>query len=81
LDPGTGEPARSSRSVTIVTESAAIADALSTGVFILGPDAGMALVERLPGVECVIVDAQNRVHVSSGLKDRLIAIAHPTDAP
>ena len=35
----------------MVTERAVIADALAKGVFILGPDAGMALVERLPQVE------------------------------
>jgi thiamine biosynthesis lipoprotein len=81
LDPNTGEPAQGCRSVTIVTDRAVIADGLSTGVFILGPEAGMALIERLPGVEGVIVSAKNEVLVSSGLKGRLIAIAPPTDAP
>ena len=80
LDPATGEPAQGSRSVTIATGSAAIADGLSTGVFILGPEAGMALIERLPGVEGVIVTADNEVLVSSGLDGRLIMLAPPTDA-
>lgn len=71
LDPDTGQPARASRSVTIVSPQALLADALSTGVFILGPEKGMALVERLPGVEAVIVGADNRVSVSSGLRGRL----------
>ena len=31
----------------------------------------MALIERLPGVEGVIVDADGTVSVSSGLQDRL----------
>ncbi|HYR87196.1 MAG TPA: FAD:protein FMN transferase [Terriglobia bacterium] len=81
LDPDTGEPAEGCRSVTIVTDRAVIADGLSTGVFILGPEAGMALIERLPGVEGVIVSSKNEVLVSSGLKGRLIAIAPTTDAP
>ena len=81
LDPDTGEPAGRCRSVTIVTDRAVMADGLSTGVFILGPEAGMALIERLPGVEGVIVSSKNEVLVSSGLKGRLIAIAPPTDAP
>ena len=42
LDPATGQPARGVRSATIVTNRAVIADGLSTGVFILGPDVGMA---------------------------------------
>jgi thiamine biosynthesis lipoprotein len=81
LDPDLGEPARGCRSVTIVADKAWMADGLSTGVFILGPDKGMALIERLPDVEAVIVTADNRVLVSSGLKGRLVIVAPPTDAP
>jgi FAD:protein FMN transferase len=81
LDPATGEPATGCRSVTIVTASATVADGLSTGVFILGPEAGMALIERLPDVEGVIVSATNEVLVSSGLRGRLAVLASPTDAP
>lgn len=81
LDPDLGEPARACRSVTVVTGSAMLADALSTGIFVAGPDAGMALVERLPGVEAVIVTAQNDVLVSSGLRSRLMVLRPPTDAP
>ena len=78
LDPDRGEPARGCRSVTIVTDRAVIADGLSTGVFVLGPAAGMALIERLPGVEGVIVTDRNEVLVSSGIRDRLILMAEPT---
>ena len=81
LDLSVGEPARGCRSVTLVTEQAVIADALAKGVFILGPDAGMALIERLPKVEGVIVSAKNEVLISSGLKRRLMLLAPPTDAP
>jgi thiamine biosynthesis lipoprotein len=81
LDPDTGEPAARSRSVTIVSRNAAMADALSTAVFIMGPEDGMALVERLPDVEAVIVGADNTVQVSSGLRERLVLLAPPTDAP
>ena len=81
LDPGTGEPARGCRSVTLVTDRAVFADALAKGVFILGPAKGMALIERLPNVEGVIVSSRNEVLVSSGLKDRLTLLAPPTDAP
>jgi FAD:protein FMN transferase len=81
LDPSTGEPAQGCRSVTIVSESPVLADALSTGVFILGPTAGMALVERLPHVAAVIVTSSNEVLVSSRLKERFELLAPPTDAP
>ncbi len=81
LDPDTGQPASGARSVTIVTASAMIADGLSTGVFIMGPADGMALIERLPAVEGVIVSDRNEVLVSSGLRGRLEVRASPTDAP
>jgi FAD:protein FMN transferase len=81
LDPDLGQPARGCRSVTILTDRAVTADALSTGVFVLGPTDGMALIERLPEVEGVIVSDQNEVLVSSGLKTRLVVRAQPTDAP
>ena len=81
LDPDSGQPAAGSRSVTIVARRAILADALSTGVFIMGPHAGMALIERLPDVEGVIVDDANEVLVSSGLRGRLEMLASPTDAP
>jgi thiamine biosynthesis lipoprotein len=81
LDLQRGEPARLCRSVTIVTDRAVIADALAKGVFILGPKDGLALVERHPGIEAVIVGADNRVVVSKGLKGRLQILSQPTDAP
>jgi thiamine biosynthesis lipoprotein len=81
LDPSTGEPAHGARSVTIVSNTATVADGLSTGVFIMGPDAGMALIERLPDVEGVIVSDKNEVLISSGLRGRLQIVAQPTDAP
>jgi thiamine biosynthesis lipoprotein len=81
IDPDRGEPAAGTRSVTIVADRALLADALSTGVFILGPAAGMALIERLPQVEGVIVTADNTVLISSGLKGRLQLLAAPTEAP
>jgi FAD:protein FMN transferase len=81
LDPATGQPAMASRSVTLVTAKAVEADALAKAVFILGPEQGLALVARFPGVEAVIVGAHNEVRVSPGLRERLALLAPPTDAP
>ena len=81
IDPDTGEPARGCRSVTIVSNRAVLADVLSTGVFILGPTEGMALIEKLPDVEGVIVSSTNQVLVSSGLKGRVTMLSQPTNLP
>jgi thiamine biosynthesis lipoprotein len=81
LDVRTGQPARLTRSVTLVTSKAVLADAYAKGVFILGPEEGMALIERLPDVEGVIVSAKNEVLISSGLRDKVTIVHPPTDAP
>jgi thiamine biosynthesis lipoprotein len=71
LDPETLRPATGCQSVTIVASQGVIADGLDTGIFVLGPQKGLALVEELPGVEAVIVDDGGKVLISSGLKNRV----------
>lgn len=78
LDPATGNPARRSRSVTVMAADAFTADAWSTALFVLGVEKGMALVEETPGVEAVFVDAANQVHISSGLKNKIWLHKQPT---
>jgi FAD:protein FMN transferase len=46
LDPFTRGSASRSASVTVVTSSAMVADALATAAFVLGPERGIALLER-----------------------------------
>ena len=73
LDPSTGYPARGVVSVSVASRRCIDADALATAVFVMGPEAGMALVETMPGVEAVIVTGGrnvNDVFVSSGLSGR-----------
>lgn len=81
LDPDLGRPARGTRSVTIMAKDAVTADALSTGIFILGAEKGMKIVEALDGVGAVIVDADNQVHVSKRLEGKLKILKPPTDGP
>lgn len=71
LDPTTLEPAHLSQSVTIVASEGWMADGLDTGVFVMGPSKGMALLESLHGVEGIIVGGDGKLFVSSGLKSRL----------
>ncbi len=70
IDLRTCFPAKASRSVTVLAPSATDAEFLTKAAFVLGGDAGLALVERL-GAQAVIVDADNQVHVSKGLEGRL----------
>jgi len=71
LDPSSLQPARGCQSVTIIAKEGVMADGLDTGIFVMGPDKGTALIESLPDVEGVIVDQEGKMIVSSGLKGRL----------
>ena len=71
LDPFTLKPAGECQSVTVVAREGVVADGLDTGIFVLGPQRGMQLVEELDGVEAVIVDREGRMMVSSGLRNQV----------
>ena len=68
LDPRTGWPVEELRSVTIVCPDGELADALATGVSVLGVEKGLELVDRLNGVEAMLVDANGKIHFSKGLE-------------
>lgn len=56
LDPRSGGPASGPASVTVLAPTAAEADALSTALYVLGPDAARDLVARRPDVGAVFVE-------------------------
>ncbi len=67
VDPRTGETVEEvPMSVTVVAPDATTADALATGIFVLGPEEGMKLIESLPGVEGLIISEGMRMDSSSG---------------
>jgi thiamine biosynthesis lipoprotein len=68
IDPRTGYPAAGCQSVTIVAPNLAFADALATALFVLGPEKGLELVEKLEGVHAAIVDAAGELRMSSRLR-------------
>jgi len=71
FNPKNGFPAEDCRSVTIITKDCTSADGLATAVFVLGPEKGYSLCQRLEGVDCLIVDKEGKIITSPGLKDRV----------
>ena len=67
IDPRTGWPTREVASVVVVAPRGADADALATGLFVLGPDQGLALVEKITSVDALFVMGDGDVHSSTGL--------------
>jgi thiamine biosynthesis lipoprotein len=70
LNPQTGFPQNLCRSVTIVAPTTALTDSLATGIFILGPEKGLAVLEQL-GMGGIIVDRDGRIRMTEGLKDKV----------
>jgi thiamine biosynthesis lipoprotein len=70
LDARTGKGANKLVSDTIIAPDAIMADALSTAVNVLGPEKGLALIERLPGVEAILIPPGKPAHpiFSTGAK-------------
>ncbi|MCG6934490.1 MAG: FAD:protein FMN transferase [Proteobacteria bacterium] len=67
LSPATGKSAHATRSVTVLGPDATTTDALSTTVFVLGPERGIRLIDSLAGIDAVVIDARGKMHYSSGL--------------
>jgi FAD:protein FMN transferase len=67
IDPRTGQSPRDVRSVTILAPDGLTSEALSKTAFVLGAARGLELIETVPGVDAVIVDAAGALHYSSGL--------------
>ena len=61
IDPRTGYPTEGILSVTIITDKAELADALATSVFVLGVDIGLNMINQLNGVDCIIIDDNNKI--------------------
>lgn len=70
LDPETGWPTDNGlRSVTVVCDDGARADALSTAMFVLGEDAALDNWRDNDGFELVLITSDGRVVVTDGLRE------------
>jgi thiamine biosynthesis lipoprotein len=68
IDPATGEPTEGILSVTVIGPDATMTDGLSTTLFVLGVERGLALIESLRGYEAIVVEASGRLSYSAGLE-------------
>jgi len=70
IDPNTGHPSESDLiGVTIIADQGIAADALSTGVFVLGLEKGIKLVDSLQGVDAILIAADKKVFTTRGIED------------
>jgi len=71
LDPRTGFPAETDLiSASVIAPEGWMSDGLSTGIFILGAEKGMKVLENM-GIDGVLVDSSKKVHITKGLKGKI----------
>ncbi|MEM7564062.1 MAG: FAD:protein FMN transferase [Pseudomonadota bacterium] len=68
INPQTGRSAKGSWSATVTGPDAMTTDALSTTIFIMGAENGIEFVERLEGIDAILIDSNGKVHYSSGFQ-------------
>ena len=71
FNPRDGFPTEACQAVSVISQDCMTADALATALFVLGPEKGYALCQKMDGVNCLIVDRDGRVISSPGLKECL----------
>jgi len=71
FNPRNGLPAEECQSVTILCKKGTLADAMATAIFVLGPEKGYSLCQRVEGTDCLIVNREGKIILSPGLKDRI----------
>lgn len=70
LNTQTGYPVKSEfTSVSIITRNSLLADALSTSLYALGYEDGMALINTLEDVEAIFMTKEKKILLSEGLKE------------
>jgi thiamine biosynthesis lipoprotein len=67
IDPRTGIPVKEIKSVSIISPSAELSDALATAVTVMGVDPGLHLLDQLPDTHGIIIDNKDRIHTSKNI--------------
>lgn len=67
IDPKTGFPVTGIKSVTIISSNAEVADAMATPVMIMGIKVGLNMVNQIHGLDCIIIDDQDKIYTSSNI--------------
>ena len=70
IDPKTGYPASGCRSVSVIAKNGVFTDSFATGVFILGPEKGMKVLEKM-GFEGIIIDSTGKAHITPGIRGKI----------
>ncbi|WP_224036546.1 FAD:protein FMN transferase [Clostridium gelidum] len=73
IDPKTGYPSKSKIiSATIISDNSIDGDGLSTGVYIIGIDKAMKIIEAIDGIEAIFITEDKKIYKTSGLDKEIL---------
>ncbi|MFT3930044.1 MAG: FAD:protein FMN transferase [Spongiibacteraceae bacterium] len=67
INPKTGKSATGIRSVSVLAPHGIDTDALTKPLFILGVQRGMEIIDKIPGVDAIVIDDQGQMFYSKNL--------------
>ncbi len=70
IDPKTGLPVSGIKSVTIISPSAELADALATPVMVMGSQVGLNLMNQMKNIACIVIDDADKLYTTNNIKIR-----------
>jgi len=68
IDPRTAYPVENIKNVSVVSPDPEFADAMATAISVMGVEEGLNIVDKIKGIECIIIDNQNNIHYSRQFK-------------
>ncbi|HTE00419.1 MAG TPA: FAD:protein FMN transferase [Mucilaginibacter sp.] len=71
IDPKTGLPVSGIKSVSIISPSAELADAMATPVMVMGIKVGLDLINQLKHIACIVIDDNNQIYHSNNINIKL----------
>ena len=75
IDPKTGYPSQSKIiSATIISDNSIDGDGLSTGVYILGIDKALKIIEAIEGIDAIFITEDKKVYKTSGIDENILIL-------
>ena len=75
IDPKTGYPSKSKIiSATIISDNSIDGDGLSTGVYILGIDKAMKIIEAIDGIDAIFITEDKKIYKTSGIDKNILEV-------
>ncbi|WP_017211138.1 FAD:protein FMN transferase [Clostridium beijerinckii] len=75
IDPKTGYPSESKIiSATIISDNSIDGDGLSTGVYIIGIDKSMKIIETIEGIDAIFITEDKKIYKTSGIDESIFTL-------